>query len=453
MKQKLFFLMLTLFVLGAASVQAQVTIGADAPPHSAAVLDLQSTALGLKLPTVALDDVTVFQLLGAGDEEIETAVGLMVYNSSEETIGGSGKGIYVWEGKWVFTARSAPVDVPVTRITITSEDDVTVVNPSGDGLQLTATVEPANASNKTLRWTISYDPSLTAGYATIDQNGLITGVKPGNVTARASATDDFGAYRNFTFAVQPTGLAEKVTVRSETGITYVEVGKTLQLGVDIEPVAAYKGVSWSLDEGSSDFASISTAGLLTGTALGTATVIATPTEGSGVPGRIQVEIRSLELPTTIPVLMDGIEYQTYKFGNTTWMVENSQAGTWAYNKYDNDVQRLGMYYTFTNAPSACVGDWVLPSYEEASYLAFYMSTLATNGEKNLWFAENSLRGRSNNGVWGLWDSMGCWWLDVPTDDQGLVTAVRAAKSTQTITFGTYAPTTWHLQVRCVKHGS
>jgi uncharacterized protein (TIGR02145 family) len=449
MKQKLFFLALTLLFLSVTSMNAQVQIGGSAGPNSSAILDLNpdegDATLGLKLPVIALGDVSVFQLSGPAED----ADGITVYNSSDETIGGSGKGLYVWEGKWVFTARSAPVDVPVTRITITSEDDVTVVNPSGDGLQLTATVEPANASNKTLRWTILYDPSLTAGYATIDQNGLITGVKPGSVTARASATDDFGAYRNFTFVVQPIGLAEKVTVRSETGITYVEVGKMLQLGADIDPIEAYQGVSWSIDVGSSEFASISPAGLLTGIALGTATVIATPSEGSGESGSIQIEIRSLDIATTTPAQMDGIEYQTYKFGNATWMVENSQAGTWRYDRYDSDPEKLGMYYSYANAPTACVAPWVLPTYQDLAYLIFYLNTVATPLERNLWVTPGSLTGRALNGTFSGWGVAGQFWGDTETNAENAAPALGVTGSTGTLSWSTMGVTVWACPVRCI----
>jgi hypothetical protein len=61
--KKMMFLMLTLLIGSAASMNAQVTIGSDENPHSGAILDLQSANLGLKLPNVALDnDLTVFGL-------------------------------------------------------------------------------------------------------------------------------------------------------------------------------------------------------------------------------------------------------------------------------------------------------------------------------------------------------------------------------------------------------
>jgi hypothetical protein len=442
MKQKLFFLMLTLIMLSAASVQAQVTIGADEPPHSAAVLDLQSDNLGLKLPTIELGDVSVFQLSGTATN----ADGIMIYNSSEETIGGSGKGIYVWEGKWIFAGKSAPVTVPVTKITITSTDDVKQIGSDGT-LQLTATVEPANASNKTLNWIIVYDPSLTAGNATIDQNGLITAVKPGNVTARATATDGSGVYRNFTFSVLPSGYAEGITVISENGNTHVNIGSSLQLGIVTEPTTAFQGVTWSVGEGSS-IASISGTGLLTATGVGTVTAIATASIGTPVSGNISIEILPLDLATTTPILMDGIEYQSYKFGSTTWMVENSQAGTYTYNLYDFDPEKPSMYYTQPNAAGACLDGWSLPKYEDAQSLMFYLQTLASDQERNLWRSEAALTGWYVAGAWSSWGLTGRFRLDYSTSNVLVGPLIADVQGVRLLGQDNSAGT-WVYSVRCV----
>jgi uncharacterized protein (TIGR02145 family) len=446
MKQKLFFLMLTLIMLSAASVQAQVTIGADEPPHSAAVLDLQSN-LGLKLPTVALNDVSVFQLLEADNENIATATGITVYNSSDETIGGSGKGIYVWEGKWIFVGKSAPVDVPVTKITIASENNVTAMYPGGNGLQLTAMVEPANASNKTLNWTIVYNPSLTAGSATIDQNGLITGVKPGNVTARASATDGSGAYRNFVITVRATGFAESITVTSETGITYVDAGKSLQLIAEIMPITALQVIDWSVDD--SELASISTDGILSGLNAGTVTATAATVVGPLASGSIQIEVRPISAASTTPITMDGIEYQSYTFGDATWMVENSKAGTYTYDMFDGNPERPTMYYSWAQSPSACLDGWHLPSREDILQLIMFIDVLATEEEANLWLTGDALSGYVTGSGWQTWGTTGRWWSSTADDTN----TYRLLDNMGTLSYETVPNRTggtWRNPVRCVK---
>ncbi|GHT39080.1 hypothetical protein FACS189437_01460 [Bacteroidia bacterium] len=97
--KKMMFLMLTLFLWGAANVNAQVTIGSNTEPHSGAILDLQSDNLGLKLPNVELDDdLTQFVLPEEGDFTKDNAIGMIVYNTNTNV----SEGIYAWNGKrWV----------------------------------------------------------------------------------------------------------------------------------------------------------------------------------------------------------------------------------------------------------------------------------------------------------------------------------------------------------------
>ncbi len=55
-------------------------------------------------------------------------------------------------------------------------------------LQLTATVTPSDATNKTVTWSIVNG----TGQATINTTGLVTAVSNGTVTARATANDGSG---------------------------------------------------------------------------------------------------------------------------------------------------------------------------------------------------------------------------------------------------------------------
>jgi uncharacterized protein (TIGR02145 family) len=97
MKQKTFFLALTLFVLSAASVNAQVTIGSNQEPHGGAVLDLSKAngnSIGFLLPRISLENITVWQIGG----EKAAGIGMMVYNINDKIVGGIGSGIYIWNG-------------------------------------------------------------------------------------------------------------------------------------------------------------------------------------------------------------------------------------------------------------------------------------------------------------------------------------------------------------------
>jgi uncharacterized protein (TIGR02145 family) len=177
--KKMFFLMLTLLIWSAASVNAQVTIGSDKVPHSGAVLDLQSDNLGLKLPNVELDDtdLTEFVLPLTAPSTKEEAKGMYVYNTNATL----GEGVYVWDGyQWILVKESVG-EKPVTAITIFSETGKQSVLPSGT-LQLSARITPNDATNANIKWSID----IGSGNAYISQTGLLHAYQPGLVKVRAS---------------------------------------------------------------------------------------------------------------------------------------------------------------------------------------------------------------------------------------------------------------------------
>jgi poly-gamma-glutamate capsule biosynthesis protein CapA/YwtB (metallophosphatase superfamily) len=78
-----------------------------------------------------------------------------------------------------FSIVAAPV--PVTGITTTPPTSSLVV---GNTLQITATVLPANATNKTVTWSTS-DP----GVASVSNSGLVSALSPGETTITATTQD------------------------------------------------------------------------------------------------------------------------------------------------------------------------------------------------------------------------------------------------------------------------
>lgn len=92
-----------------------------------------------------------------------------------------------------FTFRQRAADtagtdgVLVETITVTAPGDVNSVDV-GETLQLSASVTPEDAENKAVIWTSSDEET-----ATVDENGLVTGVADGVVTIYAAVADDSGA--------------------------------------------------------------------------------------------------------------------------------------------------------------------------------------------------------------------------------------------------------------------
>ncbi|GHT87966.1 hypothetical protein FACS189474_2190 [Bacteroidia bacterium] len=170
--------MLLSFLGVTTSMNEQVTIGSENPPHSGAVLDLQSTSQGLKLPTVSITNWSVFGLPVTAASTAANAKGMIAYNTNTTT----GEGLYFWDGsQWIPVKESIGTN-PVTGITITSAGDATSLLYNGT-LQLTATIAPSDASNKEVTWGVVQGVQ----FASVSPSGLVSGIKNGNAVIVASA--------------------------------------------------------------------------------------------------------------------------------------------------------------------------------------------------------------------------------------------------------------------------
>lgn len=175
--------------------------------------------------------------------------------------------------------KDIPTDIMVKSITINNSTAIT------DGLskQLSATVLPSDAKNKTVTWSVS-DPTIAA----ITQTGMLTPLKNGTVSVDVTANDGSGIAKQVTIVITgvkgPVVLATSVTI-SGTNITD---GKPQQLTVAILPAdATNKTVTWAV---SSANATVSADGILTPLVNGPITVTATANDGSGKVGLIQFNI-------------------------------------------------------------------------------------------------------------------------------------------------------------------
>jgi len=157
-------------------------------------------------------------------------------------------------------------------------------------------VLPANASNKTVTWTVANG----TGQATINSTGLVTAVADGTVTARATANDGSGVYGTLTITIsnQVTPVTS-ITVTGAEGVSLITIlGGTLQLSVSVLPInATNPTITWSILSGT-DKASISSTGLVTAIDNGTVVARATANDGSGVYGTLTITISNQIIPVT-----------------------------------------------------------------------------------------------------------------------------------------------------------
>ena len=161
------------------------------------------------------------------------------------------------------------VIIPVTSITLSQMSANIFQNGT---LTLTATVLPTNATTKRLSWS-----SSNTNVATVDQNGKVTAKAAGVALITASATDGSGV--NASCRVTVNVPVSSITL-SQTSANIFQNG-TLTLTATVLPSdASNKTLTWS--SSNTNVATVDQNGKVTAKAVGSATIKATATDGSGV---------------------------------------------------------------------------------------------------------------------------------------------------------------------------
>jgi uncharacterized protein YjdB len=189
-----------------------------------------------------------------------------------------------------------PGFIPVTSISVTGTAGVSTISTDHGTLQLIAMVLPANATNKSVTWTITSG----ADKASINSTGLVTALNNGTAVARATALDGSGVYGTLTITISNQAIpVSSISVSGAGGVTSISADNgTLQLNATVLPANAMnKTVTWSMASGT-DKASISSTGLVAALDNGTAIARATANDGSGVYGTLTITITNQNVPVT-----------------------------------------------------------------------------------------------------------------------------------------------------------
>lgn len=192
-------------------------------------------------------------------------------------------------GEWqsdVAVGANLPLPPPLAAtVTVTPAEGSIDLAGGTPTLQLTAVVQDANGNVMavTPQW-VSLDPSK----ATVDANGLVTGVAVGNVTISAVAQGKVGQALVHVFSTPPAVATVTVTPASWS----LGVGQTFQLTATVKDgsgnILSGRIVTW--DTNNHAIATVNSTGLVTGVAAGSVVVTATcethPGTSSGtiVPG-------------------------------------------------------------------------------------------------------------------------------------------------------------------------
>ncbi|OMF13689.1 hypothetical protein BK133_30810, partial [Paenibacillus sp. FSL H8-0548] len=107
-------------------------------------------------------------------------------------------------------------------ITVTAAGEASTV-ATGSSLQMTAEAAPADASQKSVTWSVENG----TGSATINASGLLTPVSAGTVTVKATATDGTGVVG--TKVITITVPVNAITVTAAGEASTVATGSSLQM--------------------------------------------------------------------------------------------------------------------------------------------------------------------------------------------------------------------------------
>ena len=203
-----------------------------------------------------------------------------------------------------------PTVVKVSRVSLNKND--LALTSKGQSYQLSASVAPSNASNKSVKWT-SGNPKV----ATVSSSGKVTAVANGNTTITATAADGSGKKDICAVTVNipkpadptPTPTPSVVKVSSvslnQSSLSLTKKGQTARLSATVSPSnATNKSINWS--SSNSNVATVSN-GVVTAVGNGSATITATAADGSGKRASCSVTVNIPTTPDTQTITLAGGE--------------------------------------------------------------------------------------------------------------------------------------------------
>ena len=167
--------------------------------------------------------------------------------------------------------EDAPEDIEVTGIDISRETISLIVD---DTEQLSATINPANATNKEVKWTSSNED-----VATVSETGLVTAKEEGTTTITVlSNNEDFSANSTVTVSPIPQTITPVTGIEINLKELSLEVNDEEQLGAMVIPSnATNKNITWSTSN--ENIATVSSTGVVSAIAEGVVSITAITEDG------------------------------------------------------------------------------------------------------------------------------------------------------------------------------
>ena len=191
--------------------------------------------------------------------------------------------------------------VPVTSVAL---NRTTASLKVGENVALTASVLPANASDKSIVWSSS-DEAI----ATVDETGNVTAIAIGSATIKASSVSNPEFSGECRITVVPTPVAGITLSQSSVSI---KVGGSVKIGATVSPESATnKAIVWSV--ANPEIASVDENGVVIGLSLGTTNLTVTAADDGGASATCVVNV----IPTPAEsISIETPERTSFKAGET-----------------------------------------------------------------------------------------------------------------------------------------
>ena len=214
------------------------------------------------------------------------------------------------------------------HITSISLDKTTLSLNEHEVFALTATINPDNAADKSLKWTSS-DESI----ATVDQAGNVTAISKGTVIIKAEAQDGSGKYASC--SVNVIRLVSSITLDRASFVLYR--GKTETIIASVLPSdATNTGLTWT--SSNSSVATVSSTGVVTGKAPGNVTITAKAKDASDKDAKCEVKViqyvKSISLDRTSLSLLIGSDAT---LSVTSILPEDAYDKSYTWTSSNNDI--------------------------------------------------------------------------------------------------------------------
>ena len=259
-------------------------------------------------------------------------------------------------------------------------------------VQLTATVEPANAGNKEVSWGSS-DTSV----ATVDNTGKVTGVAEGTATITATSAADPSISASCVVTVSDVHVDD---VSISPSPANVSINNSVQLTANITPEnASNKNVTWASSD--SSIATVDNSGKVTGVSEGEATITVTTEDG----GKIAICTVTVTKQKAYVIIIGDYALSTDSSGDE---LVNSGSGSQVYHYHG----LAGVEYTAGSAATDNIR-WFLEETEGGYYIKSqdgrYLN--ATYGTNSTGGSDGVLKLDETKDVWVLDGTLESWALN------------------------------------------